>query len=144
VRHLSGAPVPGDRPDRRSPPPGETRAPGETGAGQAGRGGVLWAWPGTAAEVLLASARLTCPGCLARVRSALSADSLVAAVGSPGPGRLRVRCTAQPDRWRRHGEQDSTTRRVAQVARRALEADPHNPAPVTVRYTPPVRCAPPV
>ena len=94
-------------------------------------GGVLRVEAGTSGEVVLRCARFACAGC--RRRAALGSARGVVAVDDLGAEALAV--GYHPDRL--------STTGIAETARRALEADPSNPAPVAVTYgAPPSDAAP--
>lgn len=82
--------------------------------------------------VILRSARLGCEGCRRRVRAVLEGSRGVVAVDDAGPDELAV--GYDPARLRVTG--------IADKARRALESDPWNPAPVAVTYVTPTYSTP--
>jgi hypothetical protein len=92
-------------------------------------GGVLRVEAGTPGEVVLRCARFTCEGCRRRVRAAFEGSRGVVAVDDAGTDELAV--GYEPARLSVTG--------IAETARRALESDPSNPAPVAVTYGAP-RC----
>ena len=87
-------------------------------------GGVLRVEAGTPGEVVLRCARFACAGCCRRVRAALGSARGVVTVDDLGAQVLAVGY---------HPARQSTTG-IAETARRALESDPSNPAPVAVTY----------
>ena len=87
-------------------------------------GGVLRVEAGTPGEVVLRSARFACAGCRRRVRAALGAGRGV--VGVDGLGAEALAVGYDPARL--------SMTAIAETARRALESDPSNPAPVAVTY----------
>jgi len=87
-------------------------------------GGILRVDTRSPGEVTLSSVRFTCEGCRRRVRAALEASRGVESVEDAGTKDLAVGYTPA---W-------LSTTGVAETARRALESDPSNPAPVTVVY----------
>jgi hypothetical protein len=87
-------------------------------------GGVLRVEVGTPGAVVLRSTRFTCEGCRRRVRAALERSRGVAAGDDAGTDVLAV--GYEPPRL--------SATEIAEIARRALEADPSNPAPVAVTY----------
>ena len=82
--------------------------------------------------VVLRSARFRCEGCRRRVRVVLEGSRGVVSVDDAGPDELAV--GYGPARLRVSG--------IADKARRALEPDPWNPAPVAVTYGAPTWCTP--
>ncbi|MDA8356382.1 MAG: hypothetical protein M0Z95_08845 [Actinomycetota bacterium] len=93
------------------------------------RSGVLRVEAGKPGEVVLRCARLACAGCRRRVRAALGSVRGVEGVDDLGAQALAV--GYEPARL--------STTGIAETARRALEADPSNRAPVAVTYGTP-RC----
>ena len=87
-------------------------------------GGVLRVVARAPGEVVLRCARFTCEGRRRRVRAALEGSRGVVAVEDVGTEEMAVGHV--PARLSATG--------IAETARRALEADPSNPAPVTVTY----------
>ena len=101
----------------------------ETEASTSRTGGILRVEAATPGEVLLRCARFTCEGCHRRVRAALEGSRGVVDVDDIGTDELAV--GYEPALLSVSG--------IAEMARHALEADPSNPAPVTVTYRAP-RC----
>ena len=87
-------------------------------------GGVLRVEASTPGEVVLRCARFACAGCRRRVRAALGSARGVVTVDDLGAQVLAV--GYDPARL--------STTGIAETARRALESDPSNPAPVAVTY----------
>jgi hypothetical protein len=87
-------------------------------------GGILRVDARSQGEVVLRSVRFTCEGCRRRVRAALEGSRGVVSVEDAGTDELAVGYTPA---W-------LSTTGVAEAARRALESDPSNPAPVAVIY----------
>jgi len=87
-------------------------------------GGILRVDAPSPSEVVLRSARFTCEGCRRRVRAALEASRGVVSVEDAGTMELAV---GYAPAW-------LSTTGVAETARRGLESDPSNPAPVAVVY----------
>ena len=87
-------------------------------------GGILRVDARAPGGVVLGCARFTREGCRRRVRAALEGSRSVAAVEDAGTHELAV---GYVPAW-------LSATGVAETARRALQADPSNPAPVTVTY----------
>lgn len=91
----------------------------QDGPGRRPRGGVLAVEVVAAGQIVLTSSRFTCEGCVRRARAALDAERAVTAVEAVAPGSLVVRY--DPYRAR--------PAKLVDVARTALEADPHKLRP---------------
>jgi len=96
----------------------------EDGPGRRLGGGVLAVEAVGADEVLLTSSRFACEGCVRRAWFALDGERAVTGVQMAAPGRLLVR----------YENARANPAKLGEVARDALEADPHNPTAVTLRY----------
>jgi hypothetical protein len=96
----------------------------ETEASTSRTGGILRVDARAPGEVVLRCARFTCKGCRRRVRAALEGSRGVVVIEDVGTDEMAVGYV--PTRLSATG--------IAETARRALEADPSNPAPVTMTY----------
>lgn len=88
------------------------------------RGGVLVVEARSSGHVTLRSERYHCDGCVRRAHELLVGQPGIVRIDEVGVGRLDV--------W--YDATVSSVDAVGDLARRALEADPHNPAPVALCY----------
>ncbi len=90
-------------------------------------GGVLHVEAGMSGEVALRGARFRCDGCRRRVREVLGSARGVVSIDDAGAEALAVG----------YDPAQLGATEIAEMAKRALEADPSNPAPVTLTYRAP-------